>query len=121
MLSCSCAWIKRRYLAIRKLEGVCWIKQCRGEKKKIRHCHPVTNLCNCASSWQNSEIVSRHASRRCHQRLLTGRLTRLACQYASVPVLHYLLSDHLDVFEALHAADVVHQDVGVGVADTSAA
>lgn len=38
-----------------------------------------------------------------------------------VPVLHYLLSDHLDIFEALHAADVVHQDVGVGVADTSAA
>lgn len=43
----------------------------------------------------------------------SGRLT--------TPVLHYLLSDHLDVFKALHAADVVHQDVSVGVADTSAA
>lgn len=36
-------------------------------------------------------------------------------------MLYDLLSDHLDVFKALHAADVVHQDVGVGVADTSAA
>lgn len=36
-------------------------------------------------------------------------------------MLYDLLADHLDVFKALHAADVVHQDVGVGVADTSAA
>lgn len=38
-----------------------------------------------------------------------------------VPVLNDLLSDHFDVFKALHTADVVHQDVGVGIADTSAA
>ena len=37
-----------------------------------------------------------------------------------VPVLHDLLSDHLDVLEAVHAADVVDQDVGVGVPDASA-
>lgn len=36
-------------------------------------------------------------------------------------MLHYLLPDHLDVFKALHAADVVHQDVGVCIADASAA
>ncbi len=40
---------------------------------------------------------------------------------STVPVLHYLLPDHLDVFKALHAADVIHQDVGVGIANTSAA
>lgn len=57
MLLCSCAWIKSRYLNIGKLEGACWIKQYHGEKK-ICHCHPVTNVCNCASSWQNSEIAS---------------------------------------------------------------
>ncbi len=39
----------------------------------------------------------------------------------TIPVLHYLLPDHLNVFKALHAADVVHQDVGVGIANTSAA
>jgi len=38
----------------------------------------------------------------------------------AVPVLHNLLSDHLDVFKAVHAADVVHQDVGVSVADATA-
>lgn len=58
MLSCSCAWIKSRYLTIGKLEGACWIKQYHGEKKKICHRHPVTNVCNCAPSWQNSEIAS---------------------------------------------------------------
>lgn len=36
-------------------------------------------------------------------------------------MLHDLLPDHLDVLEALHAADIVHQDVGVGVANTPAA
>lgn len=36
-------------------------------------------------------------------------------------MLYYLLPDHLDVFKALHAADVVHQDVGVCIADASAA
>lgn len=39
----------------------------------------------------------------------------------TIPVFHYLLPDHLDIFKALHAADVVHQDVGVGIANTSAA
>lgn len=39
----------------------------------------------------------------------------------TLPVLYYLLPDHLHVFKALHAADVVHQDVGVGIPDTSAA
>lgn len=38
-----------------------------------------------------------------------------------VPVLHYLLPDHLDVFKALHAADVVHQDVSVGIPNPPAA
>ena len=38
----------------------------------------------------------------------------------TIPVLHYLLSDHLDVFKALHTADVIHQDVGIGIANTSA-
>lgn len=41
--------------------------------------------------------------------------------FCTVPVLHYLLFDHFDVFKALHTADVIHQDVGVGVADASAA
>ena len=36
-------------------------------------------------------------------------------------MLYYLLSDHLDVFEALHAADVIDQDVGVGVTNPQAA
>lgn len=38
-----------------------------------------------------------------------------------VPVLHYLLPDHLDVFKALHAADVVHQDVCIGIPNPPAA
>lgn len=46
------------------------------------------------------------------------------CVYSlstSLPVLYDLLSDHFNVFKTLHAADVVHQYVGVGVADASAA
>lgn len=39
----------------------------------------------------------------------------------TLPVLHYLLPDHFDVFKALHAADVVHQDVGIGIANPPAA
>lgn len=38
----------------------------------------------------------------------------------TVPVFDNLLPDHLDIFKALHAADVIHQDVGVGVAYSSA-
>lgn len=45
----------------------------------------------------------------------------LCYQLSAIPVLYYLLSDHFDVFKALHTADVIHQDVSVGIANSSAA
>lgn len=50
---------------------------------------------------------------------ICGRRVASGCE--RLPVLHYLLPDHLDVFEALHAADVVHQDVRVGIPNPPAA
>lgn len=52
----------------------------------------------------------------CSENVLAAESVRL-----TIPVLHYLLFDHFDIFKALHTADVVHQDVGVGIANTSAA
>lgn len=36
-----------------------------------------------------------------------------------IPVIHNLLSDHLDILKALHTADVIDQNVGVSAADSS--
>lgn len=81
----------------------------------------LSQMCNCTC------VVARAVKLHGVSRYVTGDVIRnhmwelTRCQWMTVPVFHYLLPDHLDVLKALHTADVVHQDVGVGVANTSAA
>lgn len=105
-------------------DGVCWIKDiCKqADDLLLSRCdiYVIERLCSkavkkCQLSpdvwWEGFSIDS------------AVRVNKLYVRgwSQSIPVLHYLLSDHLDVFKALHTANVVYQDVGIGVSDTPAA
>lgn len=85
----------------------------------IYHCHSVTKVFIVHFVVSPVKLYAVFKILCCHRHQTSVIINKLLAA-PTIPVFYYLLPDHLHVFKTLHAADVVHQDVGVGVANASA-